>query len=271
MRVKKILMVMSTSENLDLKDNKKITTGYFLNELAIPAQYFIKAGFDVVIATPDGRKPVLDDRSNDVKYFDNSEILRKAAVSFVVSHPSMQKPKVIKDICKSSKEYAALFVPGVHAPMNDLIQDSDLGTLLKEFHKHKKITAFLGHGVAATLAAISKTKLFRQAMVDDNQDVAAEIAKNWPYAGLTMTAFSNEEEKNVEDEINAKLPFYLCDALRVAGAKIKNSDNLKSFIVHDQEVFTGQNIASALELAMAVTKGIAERKAIMEELSHPHL
>jgi putative intracellular protease/amidase len=268
--VKKILIVMSTSETLDLKNNKKISTGYFLNELAIPAQHFIKAGFDVVIATPDGRKPVLDDKSNDVKFFDNNEIARKSAVSFVVNHPSMQKPKLIKDISKSSKDYIALFVPGVHAPMNDLIQDPDLGILLKEFHKHKKITAFLCHGVAATLSAITKTKAFKQSMVEGNVTAAKDMTKNWLYADYTMTAFSNEEEKKIEKEINAEFQFYLCDALAAAGAKIQNSENVGPFIVHDQELFTGQNTASALELAIAVTKGIAERKAIMEELSHPH-
>jgi putative intracellular protease/amidase len=269
--MKKILIVMSNSESLVLKDNKKIATGYNLSELAIPAQYFLKAGYDVVIATPKGQKPVLDDKSNDIKFFDNNEVARKAAVSFVVNHPSMQKPKVIKDISKVSKDYIALYIPGVHAPMNDLMQDPDLGVLLKEFHKHKKITAFLGHGVAATLAALSKSTAFKSALIENNKTSASEIAKNWLYASYSLTAFSNVEEKNIEKEIKAELQFYLCDALTLAGASVQNTENWKSFIVRDRELFTGQNTASSLELATAVIKGITERKAVMDDLSRPHL
>lgn len=262
---------MSSSENIEVKNNKTVPTGYNLNELAIPAQYFIKAGYDVVIATPNGHKPFLNDKSNDVRFFDYNEVTRKAAVSFVVNHPSLQKPKILSDICKNSKEYIALFVPGSHGSMNDLIQDPNLGTLLLEFHKHKKITAFLGHGVAAKLAAIPKSKAFRKALVENNKADAKHLSKSWLYSNYSMTTFSTDDEKNLEKEINEELQFYLTDALTLAGSNITNKENDGAFIIHDQELFTGQNSESALELAMAVTKGITERKAVMEGISHPHL
>ena len=53
----------SSSNTLQLKDNQVIPTGYALNELAVPAQYSIESGYDVVVATPSGKNPEIDPHS----------------------------------------------------------------------------------------------------------------------------------------------------------------------------------------------------------------
>jgi putative intracellular protease/amidase len=258
--MKKILIVASSTETLELKDHKKHATGYYLNELAIPAQYFMDAGYAVVIATPDGRKPHMDDRSNNLTMFDNNEAKLKAAVKFVVTHPSMQKPQTLKEAAKHSKDYIALFVPGGHAPMNDLMQDPDLGKLLRDFHKDKKITAFLCHGSVAALAALPKAQEYKRALMEDKRTLARELAKNWQYTGYEMTAFSDDEERIVEKEMKGEMPFYVADALTLAGAFVENAPVFKSFVVQDRELITGQNPASDAEFAKLVIKAIGERK-----------
>lgn len=258
--MKKILIVASSTETLELKDNKKIPTGYYLDELAVPALYFIKAGYAVVIATPNGNKPQMDDKSNNIALFDNNEVKHKDAIRFVVTHPSMQKPQTLKEAAKNTKDYIAVFVPGGHAPMNDLMQDPDLGKILRDFHKDKKITAFLCHGPIALLAALPKAREYRKLLVDGNRTAARELAKDWQYAGYNMTAFSNDEEKIASKEMNGEVQFNVVDALTLAGGYVENSSVFKPFVVHDRELITGQNPASDLEMAKAIVNAIAERK-----------
>ena len=258
--MKKILIVASSTETLELKENKQIPTGYYLDELAVPAQYFMNAGYAVVIATPNGKKPVMDEKSNNIALFDNDEAKLKAATKFVVTHPSMQKPQTLKEAAKNSKDYIAVYVPGGHAPMNDLIQDPNLGKLLRDFHKEKKITAFLCHGPVAALAALPKAQEFRNALVEGDRTRAREVAKNWQYAGYNMTVFSDDEEKIAEKEMKGEVQFYVADALTLAGGYVENAAVFKPMVVRDRELITGQNPASDLELAKTVIKAIADRK-----------
>jgi len=259
--MKKILIVASTSEFLQLKNNIRVPTGYYLNELAIPAQYFMDAGFAVIIATTTGTKPIMDERSNNLLLFGNDEALYKKAVKFTVTHPSMQKPQTLKEAAKNSKDYTALFVPGGHAPMNDLMVDPDLGKILRDFHKEQKVTAFLCHGPIAALASMPKAKEYRASLVNGNRTLARELAKNWQYAGYNMTVFSDDEEKIAEKEMGGELQFYCADALTLAGGYVENASVFEPLVVQDRELITGQNPASDLELARTVISAITQRKS----------
>jgi hypothetical protein len=67
----KVLLVASSTNTLGLKGGKVVPTGYFLDELAVPAQYLIANGYEVVVATPDGNTPAMDAKSNHVSLFRN--------------------------------------------------------------------------------------------------------------------------------------------------------------------------------------------------------
>jgi hypothetical protein len=47
-------------------DGRKHQIGYFLDELAVHAQAFIGAGYDVVVERPDGNTPAVDGNSLSV-------------------------------------------------------------------------------------------------------------------------------------------------------------------------------------------------------------
>lgn len=258
--MKKILIVCSSADTLLLKDQQKISTGYYLDELAVVAQYFIKAGYLIVIATPNGKKPIMDDRSNNVSFFGGDETEYKAAVKFVVSHPSMQGPHTLKEVAAHTKDYVALYVPGGHAPMTDLMDDPDLGKILRDFHLKNKITAFLCHGTAAAISALSSAREYRKELAEGKVTTASPFSKDWPYAGYRMTVFSNEEESVAESEMPAKLPFYAADALAGAGGLVENALPWQPFVIKDRELITGQNPASDRELAVAVVKALEERR-----------
>lgn len=55
----KILVVASSINEMKFKDGRPHKTGYYLGELAVPAQEFIKAGYQVDFATPNGTTPAL--------------------------------------------------------------------------------------------------------------------------------------------------------------------------------------------------------------------
>ncbi len=65
--------------------------GYYLNELAIPAQAVVDAGYEIVLATPKGRLPVVDQHSLTASHFGGSEEALQRALDFVATnarHPA---------------------------------------------------------------------------------------------------------------------------------------------------------------------------------------
>src|SRR5262245_47708600 len=148
-------------------------------------------------------------------------------------------------------QYAAFFTPGGQAPVVDLMQDPELGTILRHFHDRKKPTAFLCHGPIASLAAMSNARQFRAALIAGDKAKASELAKGWPYAGYKMTVFSATEEKVIEDKIlHAKLYFNMPEALRAAGADVSTGAvDFDPYVIEDRELITGQNPRSDKPIA----------------------
>jgi putative intracellular protease/amidase len=139
--------------------------------------------------------------------------------------------------------YAAVLVPGGQAPVVDLMQDPDLGVILRHFHERKKPTALLCHGPIATVAAMPHAREFRAALIAGDTGKAIEWGKGWQYAGYRMTVFSETEEKVIEDNIlHAKLYFNMPDALQAAGGKVNNTKvDFEPNVIEDRELITGQN------------------------------
>jgi putative intracellular protease/amidase len=139
----------------------------------------------------------------------------------------------------------AIFVPGGHPPMVDLMDNPDLGEILRYFHANDKLTTLLCHGPVAIAAALPKAKEFRSALSRGDEEQARKLAEGWQYAGYRMTVFSNDEEHWVEDTYmeGRKVPFYVNDALRIAGGKVEISDKgiFQAHAVQDRELITGQN------------------------------
>lgn len=252
----KILVVASSTNTLILKDGKKDPTGYYLDELAVPAQKLIAAGYDVVIATPDGKTPAMDRTSVQVSLFDDKQDLDNA-LSWVKSWPSMQRPLTLKAAAEKNKEFAGVYVPGGHAPMNDLMQNPDLRRILQENHRQAKPTAFLCHGPVASLAALNTATEYRRALVSGQAEAIKQYGKDWQYAGYNMTIFSNDEEYVIEkDVLHGNVPFYVEDALQAAGAKLTMAPKWQPHVVRDRELITGQNPQSDKELARVLIQAL---------------
>ncbi len=74
-----VLIVLSDSDRLDLKDGKVFKTGFYLNELMQPVQALRAAGHEITFATPKGTAPSVDRTSIDKMYFGGDEAAMKAS------------------------------------------------------------------------------------------------------------------------------------------------------------------------------------------------
>jgi putative intracellular protease/amidase len=240
----KVLIIGSSADTIELKSGKKDATGYYLNELAVPARALVDAGYDIALATPKGMRPIVDDYSVRVDYFDGSAAALQEALDFVASNLGLQNPKSIRSVIDDGlDQFVAIFVPGGHPPMVDLMEDPDLGEVLRYFHDEGKLTALLCHGPVAMTAAMPKAREFKQACVRGDAAAAKAAAADWPYAGYSMTVFSDEEEKWAEEHIlrGERVQFYPAYALATAGGKVQNKGLFKPNVVQDRELITGQN------------------------------
>jgi putative intracellular protease/amidase len=258
-----ILLIASSADKFELREDKVIPAGFFLNELAIPIMAALEAGYDFVLATPKGTVPVVDERSRDPSHFGNDGKAFRAAVSFVDNDPRMQNPRSLRSVIDDGLDgYVGMFVPGGHPPMVDLMQDPDVGEILRHFHETSKPTALLCHGPAALAASVPQTKAFYAAMEDGDMDAAKAAAKGWQYAGYRMTVFSNKEEAFVEETIHGRLKFYARDALATAGGMLLTNEGIfEPNVVEDRELITGQNPPSDRALTELFLKALDRQAA----------
>jgi putative intracellular protease/amidase len=256
-----ILLVASSADSFELKGGRVIPAGFYLNELSVPMMAAVEADYDFVLATPDGTKPVMDNRSADASHFSGDETALRAALNFVEKDRRMVAPRRLRSVIEEGLDgYVGMFIPGGHPPMVDLMQDPDVGEILRHFHGHAKPTAMLCHGPISVAAAIPKAREFRAAMARGDIDGARRAAEGWQYAGYKITVFSNQEEAYAENNyFEGRLKFYAADALEVAGGCVANNDGLfVANVVRDRELITGQNPSSDHEIAKAFVRALDE-------------
>jgi putative intracellular protease/amidase len=255
----KIVIIGSNATRIEVQGGGTGATGQYLNETVVPAMAFVDAGYDVVLATPNGTKPHIDEASDSAQHFGGDEAAYQCARAFFANDPSMRARTLRSVIDEGLNRYAAVFVPGGQAPVVDLMQDAELGEILRHFHDRKKPTAFLCHGPMAGVAAMPHASQFRAALIAGDTAKAKELARGWQYAGYQMTVFSATEEKVIEDNIlHARLYFNMPDALRIAGGDVSITPvDFDPYVVEDRELITGQNPRSDKPIAARLIQALA--------------
>ncbi|NHZ33454.1 type 1 glutamine amidotransferase domain-containing protein [Massilia rubra] len=250
-----VLVVLSDANHLELKDGKSYPTGFYLNELAQPLKLLLDAGHDVTFATPTGQAPTLDTTSLDVMYFggDAGKLKQHQDLVAKLEITSQQRSPVISLARVEQIGYArydAVYIPGGHAPMQDLIRSAALGRLLAHFQQAGKTTALVCHGPAALLSALSQP----EASIARMEQGGKATPPGWIYAGYRMTVISNQEEGLAQGSLKGGVMKLLPQtALETAGARYSsNATPWTSYVVTDRELITGQNPASALQVGQAL-------------------
>lgn len=224
----KILIVLSAASAWTRADGSNYDSGVWAEEFVVMHETFVRAGFDIDIATPAAVKPTIDPHSLNPNLVGQEQADRFRTYLDSIA-TLLSKPLLLAAVEASS--YDVIAIPGGHGPVEDLYGDPDMGRILVEAQRMNKIIAAVCHGPAALLAA-------------------KDEHGKWLFAGRKMTAFSDEEEVELGTADNA--PWLLADTLRKTGARYDKGKNWGPYIVKDGNLLTGQNPASTAPLAEAV-------------------
>ena len=189
-----------------------------------PVQALTEAGHEVVVATPGGVTPNVDMMSLRPEMAGGVEgaleleaIIRSAEV--------MRRPLKLSDV--RLEDYAAVYLPGGHGPMEDLWVDADAGRILTAQLASGNPLAIVCHAPAAMLAT--------------------RIHGVSPFKGYRVTCFTNDEEEAVG--LASRTRWLLEDELQGLGVEFSRGEIWKPYMVEDRNLITGQNPHSAAILA----------------------
>ena len=248
---KKILIVLSSENELTLKNGKPYKTGFYFNELGVPAKALYDAGYELVYATPKGNRPSLDTTSDNLKYFNNDVKKYESIRNFYVSSIELRHPQTLKSVIDGGlDQFEGIFIPGGHAPMTDLMVSSELGKILKYFHERGKPTGVICHGPCALVSTVDDPVGFRKSLVEGDFVKAQSLAGDWIYKEYGMTVFSSTEDLLGEAKMGGLVPFFPETALQSAGGIVEVGSQRRSHIRIHNELITGQNPQSDGNCAM---------------------
>lgn len=216
---KKILMVLTSHAELGNTGEK---TGFWVEEFAAPYYAFRDAGVEVTLASPNGGQPPIDPTST-LADFQTDATKRYDADS--AAQALMANTKVLSEV--NSTDFDAVFYPGGHGPLWDLVENTDSISLIESFIKEQKPVAAVCHASAVFLNTID---------ADGNALVA----------GKKVTGFTNSEEAAVQ--LTDIVPFLVEDELIKKGGDYQKTDDWGVLVLEDGLIITGQNPASS-ELA----------------------
>ena len=254
-----VLVVLSDADHMDLQHGKTYPTGFFINELMQPVEAFTKDGDTITFATPNGEAPSLDQNSATKDFFGgDAAALQRAQTELAALKLTSRTESPVISLSRVAQigydHYDAIYVPGGHAPMQDLISNPDMGKLLAYFHAHNKITALDCHAPIALLSTMPHVDRFVAELAATGK---ATPSPGWIYANYHVTVFANSEEA-VATKYYLKgnqMKFWPQNALTAAGANVSVKDPaFTPQIVTDRELITGQNPASAPLVAAEIIK-----------------
>jgi len=233
----KILIALTSHS--ELGDTAK-KTGFWIDEFATPYYVFTDAGEEVTIASPHGGQPPVDPASeaSDAqtpatnRFYKDDQAIEKVAYSLKLS-----------DI--KANDYDAIFYPGDHGLLWDLVNDNDSIKLVEDFYNTQKPVAFVCHSPAVLI----------KAKAENGQPLVK---------GKKVTGFSNTEEESAG--LTKVVPFLLEDELQQLGAQYSKGADRASYTQQDGLLITGQNPASSEAVAKLLLKTLVGEK----ELHHSH-
>jgi putative intracellular protease/amidase len=224
---KNILVVLTSHDRLGETGHQ---TGFWLEELATPYYVFKDAGAVVTLASPDGGKPPLDPKSDDVSSETPATIRFKADT---VANEQLANTAKLQDVDASN--FDAVFYPGGHGPLWDLIDNKQSIKLIEAFWTQGKPVSAVCHAPIALVNA-----------KDENGEFIVK--------GREVTGFTNEEEEAVG--LTNIVPQLVEDVMIERGANYSKKESWASFACKDGNLITGQNPASSEAVAELLLKAL---------------
>lgn len=212
-------------------------TGYWLSEVSHPWQVFTEAGYEVVIASPDGGRVEYDPRSNTDDDI-NGEFMDTQAFASMMDTPEIE--------ALSPSDFEIVLFAGGHGTMWDFPAAFDAKDFMLDAYRSGAVVGAVCHGPAIFL---------NMAKPDDTEAFFVD--------GRRLTAFTDEEEATTP--YADTVPFMLEDQLRYGGAEFTESAPGTSHVVTDGRLVTGQNPASATATAVAMVRAAMANRPQMND------
>jgi putative intracellular protease/amidase len=234
---KSILMVVA---NPSVSTTTGWPVGFWASELTHAYDAFVKKGYEVVVASPDGGKVELDAYSDPR---DPSGYSKDDALSLAY----LAKPEFTALLADTPRvdalnaaDFDAIVVAGGQSPMFTFQGAAGLQELFTQFHRAGKVSAALCHGVSLLLYLKA-------------QDGRPFVA------GRRITGFADSEEDFADKAVGRKLmPFRIEDEARKLGAEFVAAPAFQPHAVRDGNLITGQQQHSGAETARLVIEALEE-------------
>jgi len=223
--MKNILFVLTSNDEMGNTGKK---TGFWVEEFAAPYYKLTDAGYKVTLASPKGGQPPIDPNSDtedaateDTKRFDKDNKTKEI----------LANTKKLEDV--DQKDFDAVFYPGGHGLLWDLVESKTSKKLIESFYANNKPVSFVCHA-PAILKNIQDT--------DGNALVK----------GRKVTGFTNGEEEAVQ--LTDVVPFLIEDMMKEKGAHYSKIGDWQPYALEDGLLITGQNPASSSKVADLLMK-----------------
>lgn len=218
------VLIVTTSCNMLAPDHP---TGLWLEEFAVPFTAFSEAGASIRVVSPKGGTVPIDPKTAPTE---------KDREKWPAALQALSSTGRLAEV--AADRFDAVFIPGGHGPMVDLVNDQQLQRLLAAFDRDGKMVAAVCHGPAALLNV---------------RNAAGEPLVK----GRKVTGFTNVEERLVL--LHSVVPFLLEDALKERGANFESALlPFFSHVVRDENLITGQNPASSTKVAEELLAALEE-------------
>jgi len=227
-----VLIVLTSHDQLGNTGRK---TGFWLEELAAPYYALKDAGATVVLASPAGGQPPLDPKSNEPD--SQTESTRRFEADPAAK---AQLAATVRLDSVSPADFDAVFYPGGHGPLWDLVEDRHSIALIEGFLAAAKPAALVCHAPG----------VLRHVRGADGRPLVA---------GKQVTGFTNTEEAAVG--LTDVVPFLVEDELKAKGGVFSRGDDWASYVVQDGLLITGQNPGSSEATAQALLAQLGKRAA----------
>jgi putative intracellular protease/amidase len=221
----RILIVLTSHSELGDTGKK---TGFWVEEFTAPYYELADAGAEITLASPKGGQPPIDPSS------EVSGAQTEFTHRFDKDEPLKQKlAHTLKLTDIEASDFDAVFYPGGHGPMWDLVKDTKSIALLDAFQQQGKPIALVCHAPCALLNV--------------KMPSGDRLIK-----GKNVTGFSDTEEAAVM--LTKVVPFLLEDELKKAGAHYSKGPDWGVYVQTDGLLITGQNPVSSAEAAKTLLK-----------------
>lgn len=235
---KKILMIAA---NPSISAQTGWPIGCWAAELTHPYHEFISAGYEVVIASPEGGKLEFDGFS-DPRHesgYSAGDIISMGFINTLALMQLLENTPKLSDI--NPAEFDAIFLVGGQSPMYTFKDNEALMQFVARFYESGKPTAAVCHS----------TTILTDAKLSNGQYLVE---------GKTWTGFANSEEDYADQAVGMKIqPYRIEDnARKMQNTTFKVMPAFTPYAIKDGNLITGQQQNSGALTAQLIIESLEQ-------------